>query len=482
MPKINLLSILAFLSILIAFGCKSEKAAWTAKNIPYQTFKLEVGRDTSIVLQSGAILKIKKNSFLGAKTSTVKLKVQEINGMEAVIKSRIATLSSDGKPLSTFYMVNLETEDEVRINPDAPVNLCAPATCLVSDISVYKGETDEDGVTWTKTDTIKEQPVIDRIAEGKLLFEQYCKNCHAGNLCDFLTGPPLACIEGDETVQIPSEATSPFASREWLLKFTKNSQAMIKSGDVRAVRLWQEYKPTLMNSFEGALTDDQIHQIYDYIKDRSSACKLCATMSDYYTFEEMDSMVEVFEKTERKSLNIDTSGLDIPASLSTEPAPKVYSFDIPDFGWYNIDRIIEPIDQIENFTVTTNRPNVYVNLVLPEYRMQLSLKEDAPGNFSFDYAKDGKVNLPNGAKGMLLARTDESDKELFYGGKEITVGSTNNSHALDLKPGSENELQLAIAQIADDRKLVPSKTTKRKGLVHCQSCPLYEDGKILKSE
>jgi Cytochrome C oxidase, cbb3-type, subunit III len=489
MPKRIYPFVLALTALLFIISCKPEKQAWVARNIDFQTFEISANHDTTLRLKSGALLHVRKNSFLGARDK-VRLKVQEIENMDNVLRSRVSTLTTDGKPLSTFYMVNIATDDQVTINPAAPLNITVPATTMASDICVYKGEAQGDEIAWTKTDTIKEQPIIDRIAQGRVLFEKNCAVCHASNLRDKLTGPPLACIEGDETVHISSgtDDPNPFASRAWLLEYTKNANAMVKSGDPRAVRLWNEYKPVVMNSFEGTLTDDQIHQIYDYIKDRSSACKLCAVMTDYYTYEEEETVIEVTERIERKEINLDrlpddpTPNNDIVAPVISAPAnlaiQRTYSFNIPEMGWYNIDRINEPIDKVENFIVITNKPSVYVNLVLPEYRIQLSLKETSPGVFHFDYAKGGKIDLPLGAKGMLIARTDENDKVPYFGGAEVFVKPDGNTYVLDLKAGNEAEFQMALAQIGNEKKLKSVKTSQRKkqfGHWHCLECPLYGD-------
>jgi Cytochrome C oxidase, cbb3-type, subunit III len=477
-----------FLSII---GCKTEKqSTWVAKNIEFQRFEVQVNRDTTLRLKSGALLRVKKNSFLGVKSRSVHLKVQEIENMENVLRSRVSTLTTDGKPLSTFYMVNIGAEEQVRINPEAPLSMTVPATNMATDICVYRGEDQGDQIAWTKTDTLKEQPIINRIAEGRALFEKQCASCHASNLCFKLTGPPLACIEGDETVLPGTEEPNPFASREWLIEYTKNSQAMIKRGDPRALQTWNEYKPTLMTSFEGILKDDEIHKIYDYIKERSTTCKLCMAMTDYYTFEDAETEIEVIEPIERKQINLDRK-LDIPTPSIETPTSievqftKTYTFDIPDMSWYNIDRINEPIDKVENFTVTTNKPGVYVNMVLPEYRIQLSLKESNAGVYTFDYAKNGKVDLPLGAKGMLLARTDEGAAETFFGGTNVQVQASGNTYSLELKPGREEEINEALSGIGTEKKLqTVRKSQRKKQMSHsdCSICPLYGDFERLLSE
>lgn len=98
--------------------------------------------------------------------------------------------------------------------------------------------------------------------EGAKLFETHCVSCHAIN--DKLVGPALKNVH-----ERRNEA--------WLIKWVKNSQAMIKSGDPIAVQLNQEYNGAVMNSFEN-LSDGEIKSILAYIKDASVAPPPAATV------------------------------------------------------------------------------------------------------------------------------------------------------------------------------------------------------------
>ncbi|MBK6931157.1 MAG: c-type cytochrome [Saprospirales bacterium] len=98
------------------------------------------------------------------------------------------------------------------------------------------------------------------IEEGKNLFTANCAACHAKNMRDNLTGPALAGLD-DRWAAYP---------RADLYAWIRNSQAMVASGHPRAVELWNQWKPTPMNSFTG-LTDDQIESIVLYINDAATA-------------------------------------------------------------------------------------------------------------------------------------------------------------------------------------------------------------------
>jgi mono/diheme cytochrome c family protein len=72
------------------------------------------------------------------------------------------------------------------------------------------------------------------IAKGKSLFNANCAACHKLN--KKLIGPALAGV-------------SDKYEKEWLYPWIKNSASMIKSGDERAVAIWEEYNKSAMNAF-----------------------------------------------------------------------------------------------------------------------------------------------------------------------------------------------------------------------------------------
>lgn len=69
---------------------------------------------------------------------------------------------------------------------------------------------------------------------GKALFNANCAACH--KLDAKMTGPPLRNVIAKHDIQ-------------WIYKWIYNSSAMIKSGDAAAVKIWDEYKPTVMTAF-----------------------------------------------------------------------------------------------------------------------------------------------------------------------------------------------------------------------------------------
>ncbi len=89
--------------------------------------------------------------------------------------------------------------------------------------------------------------------DGEKLFKTTCSTCHS--ITDkVIVGPGLGGVEE----RVPG-------GREWILKWVKNPDALIASGDAYANEV-KEFSPTAMTAF-GYLSDDEINAILDYVKD-----------------------------------------------------------------------------------------------------------------------------------------------------------------------------------------------------------------------
>lgn len=91
------------------------------------------------------------------------------------------------------------------------------------------------------------------VKEGEKIFKSKCTSCHA--IDRKVVGPALKGIP-----ETKDEA--------WLIKWIKNSQALIASGDAEAVKIFEENNKLVMTSFTD-LSDDQIKSVLAYITDAS---------------------------------------------------------------------------------------------------------------------------------------------------------------------------------------------------------------------
>src|SRR3990170_8270687 len=89
---------------------------------------------------------------------------------------------------------------------------------------------------------------------GKQMFQQSCAACHSiggGQL----VGPDLAGVNDKRP-------------EDWLLKYIKSSQTLVKSGDKTAMALFEQFNKIPMP--DQALSDDQIKKVLAHIKETGS--------------------------------------------------------------------------------------------------------------------------------------------------------------------------------------------------------------------
>jgi|694.fasta_scaffold81181_2 cytochrome c oxidase subunit 2 len=97
--------------------------------------------------------------------------------------------------------------------------------------------------------------------EGKTLYNANCTACHAIN--EKVVGPALKDVHKRR-------------EEAWLIKWIKNSQALVKSGDPVAVQVYKENNEAMMTSFEN-LSDNEIKSLLAYIKAESETPAVTAT-------------------------------------------------------------------------------------------------------------------------------------------------------------------------------------------------------------
>ena len=93
------------------------------------------------------------------------------------------------------------------------------------------------------------------VMDGKFLFRNICGACHAIGKGKMI-GPDLKDV-------------STRHEREWLYKWIRSSQTMIKEGDSKAVRLFAENNRTIMTDHK-YLTKEQIENILNYVDTESA--------------------------------------------------------------------------------------------------------------------------------------------------------------------------------------------------------------------
>ena len=97
--------------------------------------------------------------------------------------------------------------------------------------------------------------------DGKSLFQTNCSSCHSTGDSRVI-GPGLKDVEKRRTMA-------------WLLPWIKNSQAVIKSGDAAAIKIYEEYNKVAMPAQN--VNDDEIKAILAYVKAENEKAPATAT-------------------------------------------------------------------------------------------------------------------------------------------------------------------------------------------------------------
>ena len=87
------------------------------------------------------------------------------------------------------------------------------------------------------------------VAKGEQIFKQNCTACHMMTDAK-LVGPGLKGV------------TDKY-EKEWLIKWIRNSQELIASGDERAIKIYEEYNKVAMSSFY--FSDDEFSDLLAYM-------------------------------------------------------------------------------------------------------------------------------------------------------------------------------------------------------------------------
>lgn len=411
-------------SAFLFTNCKNEKpiihyfGEFNPQNIANQTFKLKIGRDTVFKTHGGIILTFCKNTFIGEKGQEIEVIVKEVLTKKDIIKSGIPTIASDGRLLESGGMLNVLTNPLMPINKDCPIQVKVPSNN--ANMQLFVADVNNGESTWRLKSTLN-QPQQGNLKLGEQLFIQNCSNCHNKNLKDPLTGPPLNCA-------------TKLRSREWLIKFTKNSQKMMAEADKQALCISKHYGGAVMSSFEN-LDVSEISAIYDYIESiRDKDCDCNAGLCNYY-----------FNCTESDSSFLPNLKTNQPVQYQT----SYYEFTIKDYEWINIDRFIDG-ESVGAFTVNFNTKDTLEVYMIFENRKSICpmVKENDNYIMLNGVGKD-KANLPKRESVKIVAFTKVKNKEknkVRQFGEESFIIEEENHHTLKLDTYSEDDFRKMIKE------------------------------------
>jgi cytochrome c5 len=497
-----MLRILFFLiSITVLVSCKnadSTKKIFKPESLPSQTFTIDTGKDTLLRTQRGAVIKIPKGALQSSK-STVQLEIKEAYHISEMISAGLTT-QSNGQLLSSGGMIYINAVDEGSVKIAQPLQVSIPSNYINNDMQLFKGEADANGnMNWTNP-TALNNVQLQSLNAGRILYESKCTSCHGSSV----TGKPQlntvanyqeslyqyagnnqqsdsSIILGDMTG--PSLAhISKKRDRQWLYKATRNFRQLVASGDQLAACIYEQWNKTAMNTFP-ELTDKDLDMIYDYIEHISDSARLplpadntkacidsCRTYNSLRKVlsNKRDSLITGNEGQVREERNPDTTptvqfdstnmpAFPDPPTIVLNPINPVvneglfYQFNIESFGWFNVDIVLKDGEGMlaSNLMVRIQgeyRGRINVYLVIPSIRCLAPAGKVADEKDEYVFAeRDGRIFLPENAKGYIIAMGDKED-DISLAKTEFRVQATN-SFTLTPKLVSRAEFNRQMAQL-----------------------------------
>ena len=223
-------------------------------SIPSFSVQIDLTKDTVIHAPGGSLIHIPANALDAAGASSVTLIIKEAIRMSDIVQAGLLT-SSNGQPLSSGGMIDIEVAAGQTVRITRPVEVSLPTPELEKNMQLYKGEADGKGkIDWTDPKPLPDNPQMKALDSGWNLFQTHCASCHSYG--KDITGPALAYIARRR-------------DKKWLYDFTRNNALLMSSGDRYANCLYQQYNKTPMNTFP-MLTDEELDVLYTYIDNESS--------------------------------------------------------------------------------------------------------------------------------------------------------------------------------------------------------------------
>lgn len=456
--KTNFLYLLC--AVIFFSSCSnSEKNIFSkylnADNLQTQQFVVDISKGATVTTSGGITVQIPAGA-IKADNEKVTLEIKEALNIHDMLKAGLTTESAQGM-LASAGMFHISTKEKSSIVK--PLKVSVPDDYADPQMQLYKGEEKDGKVTWNNPSPVSQQ-VSDCEEKGRVLFSQNCASCHAVEKS--LTGPALAWMDRRK-------------SREWLYKYIRNNEEVIKSGDHYACCIFHRYRVP-MNTFP-AFTNDDIDCILNYINSASEKAGvpkdfnpngICDSCEYYHDYEYKlrlvrDSLIENNGEMTTVYLNpsINASAPDnfntiYGPIISTTPGNKVapeeiyaesYSFEIDTYGWFNVDMLLderkdlqESILNVAIDNASTYRINVF--LIIPSINLfQEGGFLDDGEHWGF-YTTDGKIKLPPNQQATVFALGEENGK--IYFGKKNFVTSSSQTINIELAETTEDKIRQQV--------------------------------------
>lgn len=415
MINVRMLASIGILIILLS-SCKEDLLPTNIK-ARTESFTIKCGEATELSLSNGDILTIADSTFECNNVTSFTLTVNTVKTKREMIFSGLQTVDSEGQLLESAGMIQIDYPHDITLNSSKPIIYAASSNVAYDDMQTFT--LDDRTNSWVPNSKKAEISGNQEIVLGQRLFETKCALCHSKSLGEHMTGPALAHVEK-------------FRTMDWLKEYTRNSQAMIASGDSIAICTWNSWKPTIMTAFPD-LTDNEIEAIYRFIANESKVKRI-----------QVDSTNFIYDCSDRSKghsfFNNPTNQIQIMPFQNN----YYHVTELATRNWYNVDRYYDSDYFISN-------PTLKIKNVSGNLRAMIVFKNEN-SFINFTYSKTAnhyilqnsfdkeKIQWIKDTDLYLLAYTLDQKGNFKSGAmKEIQFEEKNNDYTLTLKYPDENE-------------------------------------------
>jgi mono/diheme cytochrome c family protein len=472
----------AFLTIaifIILFSCNRNtktnlNTVFNESNLQQQFFDINIIRDTTLLTNSGCVIKIPAGS-LQSENNNVKLEIKEAINLKDILLAGLTTMSGK-QTLSSAGMIYINGAEGAKVEIKKALEILVPTKTFNPNMQVYKGTKLDDGkIDWQNPTALAEDETIKKISVGEQIFKANCANCH--KIDGDYTGPSLLGI----TYRRP---------KKWLYDFTRNPVKMI-STDTYGSCLQKQWAPTIMTAYPN-LNDQALDSLYAYIKaetdknpkpnnDYKTCCDSCANYTKEFLrlqnkknklldeqdeFYNLDRTILLNNQSpaRRDSLRINDK---VPASVTS----TYYTINIKTFGWFNVDILYEDETGSKQSNLFARIQGEYqseysVSLVIPNRK--IFMQGDITDNEKFYVFKEpnGEIILPQNEQCYIIAFA-QKDEKIFFGKtsfiagvkQTITIETKETTKEYMMKEFSNIGIQ---SEVKDVKNVKEIKDTERK--------------------
>lgn len=467
--KLYFLLFTALTSLL--FSCTDKENKIVSKllnenNLQSQFFTININRDTVLQTAKGCIIQIPKGS-LQSDSENVKLEIKEALSNTDIVLAGLSTMSGK-QALSSGGMIYFNAAKGYKVEIKKQLAVLMPTKTYNRDMKVFKGDSVDGKINWTNPLPLPEDETTKKIDQAKNIYTTNCANCHS--VYEDKVAPALYGITERKSnnwlyvytrhkfmTQITGEGSERYsASDSSAHSYTtiKDDITGLSDEEVNDIYLYHSCQSKKygaeMTAFSG-LSQKDIEAIYTYIKYesdkrsdlkekfKSNCCDSCINyfMASREVYDLQKKREALIKENDRLfSLKRDLT-LQLPAP--PDPLPEVtqqsqmpekkrvetagtsavyYTINITAVGWYNIDILMIEYNNCVASELMVRLKGEYkvdfnVTLIIPEVKAFIEGgKLDNKTDYGFDET-NGKINLPQGNKCIVLAFAEIEGKVIF---------------------------------------------------------------------